>query len=57
MWDLEFSVMVRVTACDTAGWGSSIVTAVAWVAAVVRAGSLAPELQHAARVAKKKKKV
>ena len=38
------------------GWGSSIFTAVAQVAAVAQVRSLARELLHAVGVAKKKKK-
>ena len=36
------------------GWGSGIVTAVAWVAAVAQVQSLAPERLHAVGVANKK---
>ena len=40
--------------CGTAGYRSGVVTAAAWVAAVVWVQSLARELPHAARTGKKK---
>ena len=41
--------------CGVAGYGYSIVTAAAWIAAVAQVQSLAWELPHAAGVTKKKK--
>lgn len=42
--------------CGTAGLGSSVFSAAAWVAAVEQVSSLAPELPHAMDVARKKKR-
>ena len=42
--------------CGAASWGSSIVTAVAWVAAVAWVWSLTLELPHTMGAAKKEKK-
>ena len=41
--------------CGTAGWGSDVVAAVAWAAAVVWLQSLARELPYAMSAAKKKR--
>ena len=43
----------RSSCYGTAGLGSGVVTAVAWVAAIVRVLSLAQDLSHAAGMAKK----
>ena len=43
--------------CGTVGWGSSTVTAVAWVAVVAQIGSPARELAHAGAAKKIKIKI
>ena len=40
--------------CGRVGYGSSIVTAVAWITALAQVQFLAPELSHAVGMAKKK---
>ena len=46
--DMEFS-------CGTVGWGSGIVIAAAWIAAVLWVRSLAQEFPHTTGMAKKTK--
>ena len=46
--------LCRMFYCGEVGWGSSIVTAAAWVAAIAQIQSLAQKLPHATGAARKK---